>query len=83
MKHTVKASVIFLVTSTRWLLTSASSSSPLIESTCSTGDTDWNSASNVSENLRLWIESVKVKAGNNGDFAVNFYDDEDQTRDEP
>ena len=81
----MKASVIFLVTSTRWLLTSASassSSSALIESTCSSGDTDWNSASNVSENLRLWIESVKVKAGN-GDFAVNFYDDEDQTRDEP
>ena len=74
----MKAIVIFLATSARLLLTSASS----IESTCSSGDTNWNSGSDVSDNLRLWIESVKVKAGGgeNGGFAVNFYDEE-QKRD--
>ena len=80
MKHTVKAIVLFLAASTRWLLTSASS----VESTCSSGDTNWNSGPDVSDNLRLWIESVKVKAGGggeNGGFAVNFYDEE-QKRDE-
>ena len=79
MKRTVKAIFILLATSTTWLLTSGS----VIESTCSSGDTNWNSGSDVSENLRLWIESVKVKTGvgENGGFAVNFYDEE-QKRDE-
>ena len=90
LKHTVKASLLFLVTSTRWLLTSGSSSSgnlALMESTCSAGDTDWNSGSNASENLRLWIQSVRIGSGGGGGgeggFAVSFYDDEEQNRDEP
>ena len=67
-----------------WLLTCASlpADSALIESTCAE-DTDWNDGADVSDNLRLWIGSVKVREeGSGGGFAVNYYDEEERSRDE-